>query len=136
MPKVTYDLIEPNIADLDVQGNQVRVTWKCPVTGKVVAESGSSMRASVSTSSAIQQSVMRTIVNQILGVFVSSATSLGGFSGKVARAVSVPAQTGALSAVAKPKYTEANRQTAVVEAFGQVESQFKWDDDRDMYVGK
>lgn len=135
MPKVTYDLVESNIADLDVQGNQVRVTWKCPVTGKVVGESGATMRASSSTAKAIQQSVARVVIAETIGAVVRAVSqSLGGISGKIAQSAAMPAQGGALNAVTAPRYTEASRQQAVVEAFGTVESRFRWDEDRGMYV--
>src|SRR4051812_48892605 len=43
MPNVTYDNIEPNIAEVDVDGATVNVKWKCPVSGRVVCESAANM---------------------------------------------------------------------------------------------
>ena len=45
MRAVSYDQIEPNIAEVDSEGNRVKVTWKCPVSGAVVGNSVGYMKA-------------------------------------------------------------------------------------------
>jgi hypothetical protein len=137
MPQqVTYDLIEPNIAELDVQGERVDVTWKCPVTGKIVDTSTAMMKAGGDPMAGeVKAVVSRTLIAEAIR-FVSEtiAHSVGGVAGRVAQQAAVPTQMGLSSKAIAPKYTEAMRQKAIVEAFKQVKEKFNWDEDRGQFV--
>jgi hypothetical protein len=134
MPPVTYDLIEPNVAELDAVGDRVNVVWKCPVSGSVVGESYGIMQRN-QTSDAVKAAVTKSIVGSILqSILETVASSVGGMTGKVARAAAIPTAQGVIRAGTAPKYTEAMRRKAVVDAFKAVESKFHWDEDRGMFV--
>ena len=43
MNPVTYDSIAPNVAQSTVEGSQVRMSLKCPATGRAVGSSTATM---------------------------------------------------------------------------------------------
>jgi hypothetical protein len=134
MQPVTYDLIEPNVAELDAVGDRVNVVWKCPVSGSVVGESYGVMKSN-QTADAVKAAVTKSIVGSVLqSILDSIGSTIGGMTGKVARAAAIPTAQGVIRSATAPKYTEAMRRKAVVEAFKAVESKFHWDEDRGMFV--
>ena len=61
-------------------------------------------------------------------------STFGGTAGKVAAAASASVRTGVDGSIRKPTYNTASEHAAVVNAFRQVEKQFKWDEDRELFV--
>jgi hypothetical protein len=135
MSKVTYDNIEPNIAEVDVNGANVKVTWKCPVSGRIVGDSQADMKAAGGTTRAARTHVQRTLLAEAVTAFNRFIQSLfGTTAGKVAVAASGAVRTGVEQSMAKPVYTPAAEHEAVVAAFRQVEGKFRWDEDRELFV--
>ena len=137
MPQqVTYDLIESNIAELDGQGDRVEVTWKCPLSGKIVDSSTATMKGGGDPmANEVKSVVSRTLIAEAIRVVTETiAHSVGGLTGRVAQAAAYPTQQGLSTKAMAPKYTEAMRRKAIVEAFKEVQAKFRWDEDRGQYV--
>src|SRR4051794_24031527 len=79
MSNVTYDQIEPNVADLDVAGNKIKVTWKCPVSGAIVAESNGYMQVD-QAKAMVKRGVARTIQIDFLKNFMNALAGMFGAS--------------------------------------------------------
>lgn len=138
MNPVGYDVILMNIAKVDVNGAQVDVTWKCPVTGQVVGQSSGTMSADPSMSGRVLASVKRSVASEVVyGAARFVANLLGGAAGRV---VSNAAYTAAgdinARATAGVDYSEDSRQAAIVMAFESVEPSFNWDEPRRQFVAR
>ena len=138
MTPVEYETIIPNIAQVDVNGGQVHVSWKCPMSGRAVGQSTASMSADSSVAARVQASVKRSIASEIIyGAARVIASMLGGAAGRV---VSNAAYTAAADinnkVTAGVDYTEASRQAAIVAAFESVKPSFVWDDQRQRFVAR
>lgn len=135
MSNVNYDNIEPNIAEVDVNGANVSVKWKCPVSGKVVCESSAAMTPAASTTKKATNMAKKALLYEALGAlnrFISK--TFGGTAGKMAASASVALRQGGEKAIGTPTFTTATEHAAVVNAFRQVEKRFKWDEDRELFV--
>ena len=138
MEPVPYEAIVPNIARVDVDGAQVRVSWKCPATGRDLGQSTANMSADPSVVGRVQASVKRSIASEIIyGAARVVAGLLGGMAGRV---VSNAAYTAAADinakATAGSDYTEASRKAAIVTAFESVKPSFVWDEKRQRFVAR
>lgn len=136
MATVTYDQIEPNIAEVDTEGPTVKVVWKCPISGEVVGKSNATMTVDP-TVTQIKTGVARTFVMSGVPAIVQSIARAFGFGSlgmRVTQAVVTPASYSVAGKMTAVKYTDAMRRKAVVAAFAAVEKQFRWDEDRGMFV--
>ena len=138
MNTIQYDTIAANIAEVKVDGAQVQVSWKCPITGRQVGQSGATMSADPSLASRVQASVKRSIASEfIYGAARLISGLLGGAAGRV---ISNAAYTAAgdlnARATAGADYTEASRQAAIVMAFESVKTSFVWDEERQRFVAR
>ena len=138
MNLVQYETIVPNIAQVNVDGGQVRVSWKCPSTGREVAQSTASMSADPSVTARVQASVQRSVASEIIyGAARFVGSLLGGAAGRV---VSNAAYTAAgeinSRATAGSDYTEASRRAAIVTAFESVKASFVWDDQKQRFIAR
>jgi hypothetical protein len=131
-------MILANIGKVDVNGAQVEVTWKCPVTGHVVGQSTATMSADPSVSGRVLASVKRSVASEVVygaARFVSSL--LGGAAGRVvSNAVYTAAGDINSRATAGVDYTEASRQAAIVAAFETMKPSFVWDEQRRQFVAR
>jgi hypothetical protein len=138
MIPVGYDTIAPNIDSVDVDGAAIHVRWRCPVTGRHVAQSTAHMSADASLTARVQANVKRSIASEIIyGAARLVAGLLGGAAGRV---VSNAAYTAANDinqrATAGVDYTEASRQAAIVTAFEAVQESFVWNEKERQFVAK
>lgn len=138
MPAIDYDTIAPNVANVSVQGSQVRVSWKDPASGAPMGESSASMSVDASVGGRVQESVKRSVVNEIAaGALRFVSGLLGGGAGRVvtnaAYTASAELQSRALSGAG---YTEGSRREAVVHAFASVQNYFVWDEGAQRFVSK
>ena len=136
MNPITYDSIAPNIAEVSVDGAEVRVNWQCPATGRAVGTSMATMAADQSIAGRVGASVKRSIASEVIyGAAGLISNLLGGALGRV---VSNATYTAAADLNARATsgvdYTEASRQAAIVAAFDSVQSSFVWDDARQQFV--
>ena len=138
MNPVLYDTIVPNIAQVDVNGDMVQVSWKCPLTGREVGQSTASMTADPSIAGKIQASVKRSIASEI--IYGAARLVAGMLGGAVGRVVSNAAYTAAgdinSRVTAGSDYTEASRKAAIVTAFESVKPSFVWDELRQGFVAR
>src|SRR5262245_28609470 len=130
MNQVGYTTIEPNIGRVEVDGAQVQVFWKCPVTGRDVGESTATMAADASMTNRVQASVKRSIASELIyGAARMLAGVLGGAAGRVvSNAVYTAANDINTRVTANVDYTEESRQAAIVTAFESVRTSFAWDE--------
>lgn len=138
MNPLTYEAIAANVADVSVDGSQVRVSWKCPSTGRVVGTSTGTMAVDYSLTNRIGASVKRSIASEVIyGAARLVASLLGGAAGRV---VSNAAYTAAADintrATASVDYSEASRQAAVVAAFETVKASFAWDEAQRRFIAR
>jgi hypothetical protein len=138
MNPVTYDTIVPNIALVDVNGALVRVSWKCPLTGREVGQSTANMSADPSVAARVQASVKRSIASEIIyGAARLVSGLLGGAAGRVVSNAAYTAAGDINSRVtAGSDYTEASRKAAIVTAFESVRPSFVWDDPRQRFIAR
>jgi hypothetical protein len=136
MNPVPYETIAPNIAQVDVDGALVRVSWKCPLTGREVGQSTASMSADPSVAARVQASVQRSIALEVIyGAARLVAGLLGGAAGRVVSNAAYTAAGDINSRItAGSDYTEASRQAAIVTAFEAVKPSFVWDEQRKRFV--
>jgi hypothetical protein len=138
MSTIGYDTILANISKVDVNAAQVDVTWRCPVSGRVVGSSSATMAADPSVAGKVLASVKRSVASEVVygaARFVSGL--LGGAAGRV---ISNAAYTAAgdinSRATAGVDYNEASRQAAIVAAFESVKASFVWDEQRRQFVAR
>jgi hypothetical protein len=135
MGKITYDMIEPNVAETEVNGANVAVTWKCPVSGKIVGKTEAQMQATTSATRSISQAAQRTLLESAVQGFVSFISrTFGGLAGQVAGSAAMPAKASAFQQVGRPVYTKASENQAAVTAFELVKDKFRWDENRELFV--
>jgi len=138
MESTTYETVAVNVAQVDVDGGTVRVSWKCPATGRTVGESSASMQADASMTGRVRASVKRNVVSEIIyGAARFLAGRIGGAAGRVVNdAVYTAASDLNNKASAGSEYTEASRRAAIVSAFDTVKEQFVWDAATGRYVAR
>jgi len=138
MNPIQYDTIAPNIAQVDVNGALVRVSWKCPLTGRDVGQSTANMTADPSVAGRVQASVQRSIASEVIyGAARLVAGLLGGAVGRVVGNAAYTAASDINSKVtAGSDYTEASRKAAIVTAFESVKPSFVWDEKRQRFVAR
>jgi hypothetical protein len=138
MNSVSYDTIAPNIADVDVEGSSVQVTWKCPATGREVAQSSASMSPDPSLVARVQASVKRSIASE--AIYGAARVVAGLLGGAVGRVVSNAVYTAAGDIDAKltagVDYTASSRATAIADAFELVKDRFVWDAKQERFVAR
>ncbi|MFO1288634.1 MAG: hypothetical protein U1F49_20235 [Rubrivivax sp.] len=138
MNAVSYDAISPNIAGARTDGAEVRVTWRCPATGRAVGESTASMAADPSLTSRVGASVKRSIASELIyGAARLVSNLVGGAAGRViSNAVYTAANDINTRATSGVDYSEASRQAAVVAAFETVKDSFAWDEKRRQFIAR
>ncbi len=134
----TYDIVAANVAHVAVDGATVRVSWKCPATGRLVGESTAYMQADASLTGRVGASVKRNVVSEIFyGAARFLAGRIGGAAGRVVNdAVYTAATDLNTKASAGFEYTEATRRAAIVSAFDGVKDQFAWDATSGRYIAR
>jgi hypothetical protein len=138
MNPIPYDSIAANIEQVDVDGAQVQVNWKCPATGRAVGTSSATMSSDPSLGTRIGASVKRSIASEVIyGAARAISGLLGGAAGRV---ISNAAYTAAADinarATAGADYSEASKQAAIVAAFESVRPSFVWDEKRRQFVAR
>lgn len=117
MQEITYESIAPLVRDVR-PGSTLHVTFTCPVTGQAVQSS-----ATMGLSQELSATVRRSVINNLIRSFSHWISRvLGhGFGGRIARDL---INQGTRGASTNFQYSAADRQKAIVEAFGKVQSQF------------
>jgi hypothetical protein len=138
MNPVAYDMILANIDKVDVNGSQVEVTWKCPVTGRLVGQSAAAMSADPSVKSRVVASVKRSVASEVIyGAARFVASLLGGAAGRVVSNAAYTAAGDINSRVTSGvDYSEASRRAAIVAAFESVQPSFVWEEQRRQFVAR
>lgn len=131
---INYDDIYRNIASSVVEGAVVKVSWKCPITDEVIAESSAQMVADKSVQNDMYKELTRGLMQTTKGWFASLATSvLGGQAGNTVRRMGT---TMANHMNKKQSYGEDVQKAAIVKAFEKVQDKFTYSDEYMFYAAK
>jgi hypothetical protein len=135
---ITYEVIAANVANTRVDGNKVDVDWKCAASNRPMGRSEAYMAPDYSVGNDVAAAVKRGVVREI---GYSIARFLGGLIGGGAGRVVTDASYAAQSRVSQnvsnaAQYTEKSRRDAVVQAFGAVQEQFRWDETSRKFVAR
>jgi uncharacterized membrane protein YebE (DUF533 family) len=131
MAEITYERLKNNIAEETVNGSQVSVTFKCPVTEKTHTATAT-MRASTGAGAKVKSRAkneviyaakrgLRSLLRGVLG---------GGRAGSVAGNVAASSVPHGGSA----SYDKNSQQAAVVDAFRTVARNFAWNQEKQAYI--
>jgi hypothetical protein len=136
MSAISYDSIVDNIEHVSVDGAVVKVSWKCPASGRLIGTSTASMTADQSLTSRMGASVQRSLASEMIyGAARIVSGLIGGAAGRViSNAVYTAAGDINARAVAGADYSEASRRAAIVLAFEAVKSSFEWNDRQRQFV--
>jgi hypothetical protein len=138
MDLAAYEKLVPNIGKVELNGAEVSVSWKCPVTGREVGRSAAMMVADPSIAGRVQASIKRSIASEM--IYGSARLIAGLLGGAVGRVVSSVAYTAAgdinAKATAGADYTETSRRQAIVAAFEAVKKSFVWDEQAQRFVAQ
>lgn len=131
---IKYDDIYRNIAKSDIQGAVVKVSWKCPISDEIIAESSAQMVADKSLKGNMSSELTKGMINQAKGWFASFATSiLGGQAGHTVRRMGT---TLANHMGKQQQYGEEVQKEAIVKAFDKVKDKFVYSEDAMIYEAK
>mgnify|MGYP006281660867 CR=1 FL=1 len=129
-----YDDIYRNIEKKEVRGDDIYVSWKCPVAEKIVAESSARMTAKKGLESDLKGELTRGAIQQAKYWFASLASSLFGSSaGNTVRRMGT---TVADHVQKSHKYGEEEQKEAILKAWEKVEDRFEYSQDCMVYVEK
>ena len=138
MANVTYDMIQPNVANVTTNGSSVEVFWKCAETGKDMGKSSAYQQADNSVGGRVTNTVKQSVFRELAFGAVNLVSSLlGSSAGRVARdaTYSATSQYNA-NANASSSYNENTKQAAIVQAFKQVEPNFQWNEGKKIFTAK
>ena len=138
MTDITYEMIQPNVANITTNGSAVEVSWKCAETGKDMGRSTAQQQADNSVGGKVLTTVKQSVFREIGYAFVSFVSSLlGGSAGRIARDATWSASSQVQSrANAASYYNENTKRAAVVQAFKQVEPNFRWNEGKNIFIAK
>ena len=138
MNPVGYDRVAANVANVEVNGAQVEVTWRCPLKGHVVGTSTATMSADSTVAGRVLSSVKRSVASEVVyGAARFVASLVGGAAGRVVSNAAYTAAGDINSRVtAGVDYSEASRQAAIAAAFETIEPSFVWDEQRRQFVAR
>ena len=139
MPEISYETVQPLVAEARPQGRTLEVTFACPVSGKQV-RARHNIPYRPDTTDYIADAAKRTVMNElrwaVLGAMRSAFGS--GVVGRTAGHVASDAVYGATRNVASSGGTLSAKEQklALVEAFKSVASQFAWDEGHGRWISK
>jgi len=135
MTDITYDMIQPNVANVTTNGSAVEVSWKCAGTGKDMGKSTAQQQADNSVGGRVANTVKQSVFREIaFGAVNLISGLLGSSAGRVARdaTYSATSQYHANSS----SYNENTKRAAIVRAFKQVEAGFGWNEEKKIFIAK
>lgn len=133
MTQIEYPHIEPLIADQQVAGTSVNITFRCPETS-VEATASASVKKDAGIAADAGRKVKKGLWNSLRRSVTSAITdALGrGTAGRVARDVASSAMAQQAN---KTAFSKAEIQAAAVSAFGSVRGKFQWDAKASKWIG-
>lgn len=134
MREITFDSIESLVSVTTLDADMLKCVFTCPQSGKDFEARANVLQAnqgnlSTGIKNTIQQNVSRSLVRTAMQ-FCASIFG-GGMTGRIARDVTAQA---AHSVAKKRVYTKAEKERAIVVAFEQVKSQFRYDEELGTFV--
>ena len=138
MIDITYEMIQPNVANITTNGSAVEVSWKCAETGKDMGRSTAQQQADNSVGGKLLTTVKQSVVREIgFGIVRGISSLLGDSAGRVARDATWSASSQLQSNVnAASYYNESTKRAAVVQAFKEVQSKFNWSEEKKHFFAK
>src|SRR4029077_2344377 len=138
MIDITYEMIQPNVANITTNGSAVEVSWKCAETGKDMGRSTAQQQADNSVGGKVLTTVKQSVFREIgYGIVSFISSLLGGSAGRIARDATWSASSQLQSrANAASYYNESTRRAAVIQAFKEVQSKFNWSEEKKHFFAK
>lgn len=131
MSEITYERLKNNIAEESVNGSQVTVTFKCPVTEKL-HHAVATMRPAMGVGAQVKKQVKNELLYSAkCGLRSLLRGVLGG--GRVASSAGNVAARSVPNASAG-NFDRAAREAAVVEAFQSLANEFAWSEEQQAYI--
>ncbi|MBM4036746.1 MAG: hypothetical protein FJ291_33855 [Planctomycetes bacterium] len=134
MPEITYASIRPLIAKERLEGSVMYCTFQCPVSGfSVDASAMVQQSAGRQIAGQVGRDVKRSLIWQLRMAFTNFISRLfgGGTAGMIGSQAAYSATSAADQASYRPQqvtHTDAEKQAAVVAAFRQVASRFRYNE--------
>lgn len=131
MSEITYERLKNNIAEESVNGSQVTVTFKCPVTEKI-----HHAIATMRPSTGVGAQVKKQVKNELLYSARRGLRSLlrGVLGGGRVGASAGNAVARSVPNAGSPVFDQAARERAVVEAFESVSREFAWSEEQQAWI--
>lgn len=128
--QVNYQQIESLVTNTKQQGNSLQITFTCSVTGQSVEATGRMQRSSNPGAGAlVRQSLVRNLMWSLRRwIYRLMGRGMG------ARIAGDLISQTARGAANRAQFTRADRQDAIVRAFGTVQDQFVWDNHTDHWI--
>ncbi|TVR03503.1 MAG: hypothetical protein EA398_04805 [Deltaproteobacteria bacterium] len=122
MSSPSWENVEALVASKEQERGTMVVTFQCPVSGETVEG-----RASLNTERSLKSTVKESFLRQLVWSLMRTVRRMLGYrmAGSIA---SDATRHVATDATEKARFSEADRQKAIVEAFERVQSQFRWDE--------
>lgn len=132
MSQITYEMVQPLVAEATQDGSTMRVTFRCPLSGQTVEARGT-LQAANTMGSRVARSAKRGLLRSLRSALSRTIRNTLGYGvvGQVASDASRGAMTDSGSS---PSYSDADRQAAVVRAFESVATVFAWDPQNNRYI--
>ena len=122
MSSPSWENVEPLVASKEQERTTMVVTFQCPVSGETVEG-----RASLNTERSLKSTVKESFLRQLVWSLMRTVRRMLGY--RMAGSVAADATRHvATDATSKARFSDADRQKAIVEAFERVQSQFRWDE--------
>lgn len=138
MTDITYDMIQPNVANVTTNGSAVEVSWKCAETGKDMGKSTAQQQTDNSVGGRVANTVKQSVFREIaFGVVNLISSLLGSSAGRVARDATYSATSQYhANSNATSSHNENTKRAAIVRAFKQVEAGFGWNEAKKIFIAK
>lgn len=122
MSSPSWENVETLVASKEQERGTMVVMFQCPISGETVEG-----RASMKTERSLKSTVKESFLRQLVWSLMRTVRRMLGYrmAGSIASDATRHVTTDATE---KARYSEADRQKAIVEAFERVQSQFRWDE--------
>jgi len=140
MPEATYENLRPMLAKEELTGSTMRCTFKCPVSEFSIEASATVQQKKSAVGQAagtVARSAKASMMWQLRSAVAGAVGRLlgGGIASQVGRQAAYSATTGMTrTGGGQASYSDAEKQAAVVAAFGQVASKFMWDAENSRWI--
>lgn len=125
MSQISYNTIHPLIVHAEQQGTAMRVTFRCPVSGQEVHASAG-LRAANTIGNRVAGTAKRNLMWSVRGAIAGAVRRAFGH-GMLGSMAAGAARDAMSAGESNLRFSDSEKQEAIVRAFASVSSQFAWD---------